>query len=419
MGVLNSASLVVTPNGYKASKLYSVIPTDGSGDMTFTRVGDTATRVNSSGLIETVLANKPRLDYTNSTCPKLLLEPQRTNLFTNSEAIDSAGLNEVTVTANAVNSPSGSQNAELVLETVTNSAHNIYKNPTVVSGTTYTSSIFVKKYATRRYVRVGFSATNSAFSLSYVVFDLDTGAVSLNSGSLPASIVSYGNGWYRISASATATASAVATLTYNFQNGNNINTYAGSTSEGMYMWGGQIEAGAYPSSYIPTTGSTVTRTLELFTKSGISNLLNSQAGTFVAFISPLKGNVGDLGGLKIDDSTNAGNYVTIQFRNSPENYIAGSYRLNGANVSFTQAINPNINAAIKVAYVYQNGSQKLFINGSLVFSTTAAISNSVIFDRVTSSGPATGVGAFSGNVEALLVYKTPLSDTDAIALTSL
>jgi hypothetical protein len=247
-------------------------------------------------------------------------------------------------------------------------------------------------------------------------FNTATMAVTIESGIPTTTFISVGNGWYRASISALCSTSGSSGCTTYL---NQYAPYLGNGTSGGYIWGQQLEAGAYPTSYIPTTTATVTRNLESFTKSGISSLLNSQAGTFIAFISPLKGNVGDLGGLKIDDSANAGNYVTIQFRNSPENYIAGTYRLNGTSVSFTQAINPNINATTKVAYVYQNGSQKLFINGSLVSSGTTAISNSVVFDRVTSSGNATGVGTFSGNVEALLVYKTPLSDADAIALTSL
>jgi hypothetical protein len=96
MSLLDTASLIVTPNGYKASKLYSIVPSDGTGDMTFSRTGNTATRVNSSGVIETVNANIPRLDYTDSTCPKLLLEPQRTNLLLNSATLSTQS---VTTTA--------------------------------------------------------------------------------------------------------------------------------------------------------------------------------------------------------------------------------------------------------------------------------------------------------------------------------
>ena len=79
MSLLDTASLILTPNGYKASKLYSVKPTDASGDMVVTRA-TTATRVNSAGLIESVDINVPRLDYTGGGCPSILSEPARTNL---------------------------------------------------------------------------------------------------------------------------------------------------------------------------------------------------------------------------------------------------------------------------------------------------------------------------------------------------
>jgi hypothetical protein len=79
MSLFDDASLVLTPNGYKASKLYSIKPTSGLGDMTVVRA-TTATRVNSAGLIESVAINVPRLDYTLGSCPSILVEPLRTNL---------------------------------------------------------------------------------------------------------------------------------------------------------------------------------------------------------------------------------------------------------------------------------------------------------------------------------------------------
>jgi hypothetical protein len=96
MSLLDTASLIVTPNGYKASKLYSVKPTDASGDMVVSRA-TTATRVNSSNLIESVAINVPRLDYTLGGCPSILVEPQRTNLV-----FPSASLTTQTRTVTAV-----------------------------------------------------------------------------------------------------------------------------------------------------------------------------------------------------------------------------------------------------------------------------------------------------------------------------
>ena len=80
MSLFDDASLVLTPNGYKASKLYSIKPTSGLGDMTVVRA-TTATRVNSAGVIESVAINVPRLDYPPlGGCPSILVEPLRTNL---------------------------------------------------------------------------------------------------------------------------------------------------------------------------------------------------------------------------------------------------------------------------------------------------------------------------------------------------
>ena len=78
-------TLAMIPSGYKLNKVYSVLPTDGSGDLITART-TTARRVNSGGLIEEVAIGVPRLDYTDGSCPSLLLEPSSTNLITQSES---------------------------------------------------------------------------------------------------------------------------------------------------------------------------------------------------------------------------------------------------------------------------------------------------------------------------------------------
>jgi hypothetical protein len=83
--LLSNASLILTPNAYKVNKIYSVVPSTGNGDLTVVR-NTTATRVNKDGIIESVAANVVRIDYTDDSCPSILVEPQRTNLFLRSEA---------------------------------------------------------------------------------------------------------------------------------------------------------------------------------------------------------------------------------------------------------------------------------------------------------------------------------------------
>ena len=94
MSYFDDASLVLIPSGYKNQKIYSVKPTDGTGDLTFTRASD-ATRVASNGLIEKV----------------------RTNLVLQSQTFDNASWTkttdgQVTITANAAVAPDGTTTAE-------------------------------------------------------------------------------------------------------------------------------------------------------------------------------------------------------------------------------------------------------------------------------------------------------------------
>ena len=96
MTLLSEASFLVTPNGYKASKLYAAIPTNGNGDMTVTRA-TTATRVNENDLVSSVASNIPRIDYTGGGCPSILLEPLRTNLLLDSDTVETQ-----TITTTAV-----------------------------------------------------------------------------------------------------------------------------------------------------------------------------------------------------------------------------------------------------------------------------------------------------------------------------
>jgi hypothetical protein len=87
MSLLTKASLVLTPNAIKSNKVYSIIPSNGNGDFTFTR--DTAaTQINSLGNVENVLTTIPRLNYDSvGGCPSLLLEPQRMNRLLNSAVV--------------------------------------------------------------------------------------------------------------------------------------------------------------------------------------------------------------------------------------------------------------------------------------------------------------------------------------------
>ena len=136
--------LALIPSGVKAGKLYSVLPTNGDGDFTTTR-NTVATRVNENGLIEEVASNVPRLDYSDGTCPSLLLEPTATNLIVYSELFSDASWTKAgsSVVSGFV-SPSADSllTAFKLVEDTSNGIHYITK--------TFTSSLPLQRYQTLR-----------------------------------------------------------------------------------------------------------------------------------------------------------------------------------------------------------------------------------------------------------------------------
>jgi hypothetical protein len=250
-------SLLLIPDRYKSGVLYSQLPESGAGDIDFTRAS-AATRVNASGLIESVASGVPRLDYTGGGCPSLLLEPQRTNLTLYSEQLNDAYWSKTgsTATANVIASPDGFQNADLLTESAATEDHAFFDVVTYfVSGTTYTLSFFAKANG-RTKVEVTSANSNTCPTGR---FDLVAKTATATTTSFGAKIEDYGNGWFRCSVSRVAPNTGLDVPYHAMVQSFGTITYAGDGTSGMYFWGMQTEEGAYPTSYIPTTSAAVTR----------------------------------------------------------------------------------------------------------------------------------------------------------------
>jgi len=387
------ASLVVVPSGYKASKVYAQKPLTTDGQLTFSRAS-TATRVNASGLIETVASNVPRLDYTNSTCPKLLLEPQRTNLAQYSEQFDSGYFSKVNtaINANALISPDGSTNADKFIATATTGVH--YLSVPVTSGSPAVLSVFAKA-AEETVFAIG-NATGSAG----VVFDLSNGTITSGTD---ATIENYGNGWYRCSYLRTSWSD----FQY-FSLRGNVPSYTGNGIDGIYLYGVQFEVGAYATSYIPTTSAAVTRLADAAYKDGIGSFFGTNVGSF--FVEA-EGPFFDTTAAYLFDLSDNSSASANRFAMYSVTSNAMSLFTNGG-TNFTASVT----ARKKIALIWNGTNAKVYLNGAKVVDITIANANPT---SINLNSRFNDIEYGNSKFSQVMAFKTALTEAQAIEITTL
>ena len=322
-----------------------------------------------------MLANVPRIDYTGGGCAKLLLEPQRTNIALRSEEFSNASswalTNSGTITANTTISPDGTQTAD-TLNAGANSAQ-VQQAPTGTSGAVYTVSIWVKRIT-------------------------GTGNVFLRAVENADTLIAVTSDWQRFTATVTSTSTLI-----------RVGVKLATSGDAVAIWGAQLELGSYPTSYIPTTTTAVTRVADGASKSGISSLINSEEG--VVFI--------DMAAFQDTATTRE-----IIIGSSPNDYIRFGYvnfgsaiqfrYYSGGALIFNKFYTSTITNFNKIAFgwqannfvVYENGVKKL---EQLSGATSAAAFNSIDTSTLT----------FQGKIQSFMIFKTRLDNATLAALTTL
>lgn len=407
MSLFESASLCVTPNGTKASKLYAVKPVDGSGDLSVTRA-TTATRVNSAGLIESVASNVPRLDYSNGTCPSILVEPQRTNLLTYSEQFDNAsweratsGSATISVTSNATTAPNGTTTADLV--TINRSSVSeislIYKVTNTPAGT-YKGSVWLK------------AKDSASVGKTIDLWSWDGNTNGYTKVTLTAD-------WKRHEQATTVFSGTGQEL---FDFGLLSNTYSTSTtlSVEFYIWGVQSEAGSYATSYIPTTSASVTRNADVISKTGISSLIGQTEGTI--FVEEVyDATIANNGGLddtlvSLTDGTSS-NLISIFHYGLGIGNVLFFIRLSGTTQVAISSSTPT-SGTYKIALAYKNNDVVGYINGVQIATDTSATipatSAITLVDPITTNAATKTVKR-----KNVAVWKTRLSNGELSTLTTI
>ena len=367
----SSDSLVYSSNG-----TFTEVISSGS-DIRFVFYGASFSgSISNVSLKEVTRNNVPRIDYTGGGCPHILAEPQRTNFVAYSIPDNtnwSKGSN-TTITENFSTSPDGTQNASrLVMPT--GSGTYAYYQFTATSTTNHTFSFYAKNNGGDANVTMAFFVASQTQSITLT------------------------NEWKRFE------------FTTSITSGNSVQVGVDNlTSIDMLIWGCQCEE-SYATSYIPTSGSTVTRNQDIFTRDGIGSLINSTEGVLFVEMAALSDDLTNRF-ISLTDGSDS-NSVTI-FYGGASNRIRSEIKSGGT----TQANLLNEDYTIvnfnKIAVKYKVNDFALWINGTEVATDTSGSIpvglNDLSLDRA-------NILHFYGKVKQLQVYNTALTDEQLLQLT--
>jgi len=376
-----------------------------------TRSTTVSTRVNNSGLIETVGANIPRLDYDPVTkaVKGLLVEPAAENKCLQSEDFTTSwGLQEVTITTNDTTAPDGNSTADKLADNAVNQRHRVNQPISFTSGVTYTFSVFVKKDSSGRFLLLN-AAT--AFNARAAV-NLDTLAVTDINGT-GGSLETYPNGWYRFSVTGTATSTATVDVFVQMQDSAADNLYVGDGSS-FYIWGAQVETGPIATSYIPTTTIALTRNADQIALTSASSLIGQTEGTLY---------------VEVDwRGTDGASQFLLSINNDSNNrlaiFVASNIdlrmfaRSNSVTLTEQGESVTGYSGTQKIAFAYKTDDFELYRNGTSVSTDTAgslsALATLTNIDLGQNNGAS---GQANMHIRSVALFKKRLTDQQLRALT--
>jgi hypothetical protein len=430
--VTGQPSLLIVPQLTRAGFVYPQLPAVSGADFTFTRA-TTATRVNASGFIESVASGVLRLDYPiGGGCPAGLIEPSAQNLAWHSQTWATGtnwGLTNNVTTATGTSGtldPLGTNTANAISPTAVNDSHFLASNnPTAVSytsGTIYTQSAFFKQGtgAAGRYVQLTFPSARFT-QLGYANFDLQTGALVASGGTADtnraASIENYGNGWYRCrftaTCNSTSTGVGVIPVLITASGDTRAPSFTGVTGDVLYGWGAQVETGAIPTSYIPTTTGSATRAADVCTVSGVSGYIGQTEGTIYAEFE-----------MRTDTSTRRILAVSDGNQSNRIMLVYSGNALRAQIQSTTISLGNPADGFHKVAFAYeQNGASGTMTasldGGAVVSGTSAAYPTTLNTVNVGKIEDTTTTSLINSRLRAAAIYTTRLSNEQLQSLTRL
>lgn len=406
---LEDKASIVLPKGFagKAGTLECWNPnTDSLVGLSVVRA-TTATRVNESGLIESVAANVPRRDFANGGCGDLLVEPQRTNIV--------KGVSTY-FTSNLVKSDPSTNDNQGVAQTqfaVTSNGVNQAFGDILIACTAETEYYWWAVFESAGTNDVSFALVDDSSPISIIRYKTDDNSTTAQSGNFSnVQLEDLGNGSYKLSGKLT-TAAGQTTIAPRVR----VLTLGGGssvTANGQIMKVSQIqiEKGSYVTSYIPTTTAAVTRNADVISGTGLAALLGQSEGGIYAEAAALTSNLG--GSINLNTGV-LGNEVRIFFDDistniKMQNILSGSANVNSNIGTYSP------NAFAKVALRYANDNFAGCVNGGAITADTSATIATGLSD-IDFSRPG-GSGRFYGRIRELVIFNEAPDDTQLAAITT-
>ena len=378
---------------------------------------ETTTAVFYGGITD----NIPRLDYTDSSCPSVLLEPQRTNLVTQSEYFDDWTTTEVTLTPNNGTSPEGVSNAYSIIETTANNRHRIYKSiAKSASAIDYCFSVFVKNKSGSRNVRLNLES-NIAGSKASVVFDTSGNVVStasaIGSFTEAESFKEQVGDYWKYTLKAKSDTGTTLIPIFLINNGT-TEVYTGDGTSGIYLFGAQVEEGSYATSYIPTYGTSVTRNtddLDRLTNLSTNGIANNYSTTLFFEGTNFKTTANTRFVTLYNSSASSNPRVLLFSSNSNSSvfYMNLQYRATGQTDANVASGNMSYNTKFKAIMRLDGTSLSLFLDGTKYSTTIVQADDIEVLDL------ADVAADLSHTMSELAIFPTALTDDECIALTTL
>lgn len=426
MSLLDKASILVTPTAYDVGSINAIKPKDSPyADLTFDRgTSATATRIGGNGNIKDVSQDVPRLDFRGAN--HWLFEPQATNLATYSEGFAQGKIfynsgspvyTNISLSTATIDSPDGTTSAtKLTSSSVggTGEVNISYFNVDLDATNNSTLSLFAKK-GTKDIIAFRFQGYDTMNDRIY--YDLTNGTVGTGASSfLSSSIEDYGNGWYRCSVTLEEQPiDRRGSVRFHVCNTDGSLLCDRDGLSDLFIWGLQTEISTltHPTSYIPTSGSTVTRDGETALGGGDSTMFNDTEGVFYVELASFTESGSDRF-LSISDGTNS-EAVRLKLSSS-SNRIDAVIRDENTTVVGVNYTVSDITEFNKVAIKYKSGDTALWVGGVERATSTVTFALNGLDELALNQSQ--GGNPFYGKIKCIAVFKEALTDTELQCLTS-